>query len=453
MAAKPMPRIRAGMSGNPVVSIAGTKRPLSSDRSKSHENVRQTRLSFPGLAPDQTPSTILKHDAPSGNDETVVQTNEHCDRFLNQTLKAINVETMEKKSINHDPRINIMDTDISQSSVLTGDTDSEMQRLKELMMLQVSLISRQQDLLKLRDKEIMRLKATNQSYKSRLERMERRIALSRRQSGNKDVHLKHQEEKLLSEKQFSAKKEPTSCRVPQEETSISSVEEQSETVNKSLSQNDVLNHNDNSSTSAKTTPSAEIKPDLAMAQCTPVKQLSPGSSGCVPVPVSYIQRCQNQLYASSLTSPTTPSKTHSNLSPKLIEDLSHSKIALKVCDHCPNCVAVATEIHSLLTIAKDADDKKDNAISKRDDSSAGLDETMFYIAGLVTCKEEGNVTSGWDYNVPDKMIRTKYPYYQQVWVTDSQAYNIAEVDNIDDKNVLNGEPFSLVTERNQYILK
>uniref|UniRef100_H2Y4F2 Uncharacterized protein n=1 Tax=Ciona savignyi TaxID=51511 RepID=H2Y4F2_CIOSA len=194
MATKPMPRIRAGASGSPVTPISTGKKP-NLEKTAKIVTVRRNRNSDSSIDFNKDSMDPVFKSRTSLNDNheatttavaepTCFGTKSKPENHISDPAHGppkelkLTLENCNKMSLTEEA------TNLMQNSMVDvqkcSDGNSEISRLKELMMLQVSLISRQQDLLKLRDKEIMHLKANNQSFKCRLERMERRISLSKR---------------------------------------------------------------------------------------------------------------------------------------------------------------------------------------------------------------------------------------------------------------------------------
>nr|CAB3264031.1 male-specific lethal 1 homolog [Phallusia mammillata] len=415
MTAKPMPRICAGMSGNHVMSVPSNKHllPIGTNQSKNlmlssevtkSENHVSTQVNIIAQVPDaaQENSLDLMIEGQAGlqNDETAV---------------ASSVSTLVSKQIKSS------DLPIPMQSTVCADVDnveSEIQRCKELMMLQVSLISRQQDLLKLRDKEIMQLKAGNQSLKCRLERMERRISLSRKNNRQTKPFLSKLNEAFDSDKLNDGKRPRTALidvdstvdddsnikdgktnlqkeSPPEQVQKDQSPEFESRciptTVKNSVNSDNVSTTNDELKTASKGTLSS-LK--------------SPNEPSCFPVPVSFIERCQNQLLSSILSSPIVAVKNTEVFSPTSTnQETESSRFAFKICDRCPHCIAMATEITRLLSISNNAD--KVSPQSKKDGQRpiSPSHQPLLKVSNIITNVKEG--TSDWS------ELRTSNQYYRQ----------------------------------------
>lgn len=110
----------------------------------------------------------------------------------------------------------------------------------------------------------------------------------------------------------------------------------------------------NASSSVTSTPQGEITGKTTNATSSGVK--SPHEPSCFPVPMSFIERCQNQLLSSILSSPIVAVKNAEVLSPSSsCTETENPRFAFKICDRCPHCIAMATEITRLLSISNKAD--------------------------------------------------------------------------------------------------
>lgn len=255
-----------------------------------------------------------------------------------------------------------------------NDLSAEVARLKQLLLLQVSLISRQQDLLRLRDREIMQLKASNQNYKCQLTRVRRRMSTKRDSTMCEAVSPVPANRKLSVETEGSVMPTATS-------TGSTLVGEGSQQVSVHEACSEILQHDSSRNMEEDTlsckTPKRKrldskgtndfasvVASGLSVHNTTvdeePAKNTSPRSEKeRIPVPLSFIERRQNELFEAMMASP--PDKALKEFcsiadspSPSNVDDMTLAALPFKICDRCPHCVAIATEIARLIKIAENS---------------------------------------------------------------------------------------------------
>ena len=333
MAAKPMPRLRAGISGTSIIPPSKRSLPLHV-KSKTTDG----RSALPsGVAVTKEAAVLLKRsnsmrEELSGGDAK--QTSNADSR------SAWDVICTQLDFNSGSPGVEKfrLSLDNSTKGSYESGQSAEVANLKELLQLQISLISRQQDLLKLRDKEIMQLTTTTQSYKSRLERMQRRIQLSQRQSDLSNSSAGSQLIKASIDLDLSEDVKP--------ETSLSVLDAIHSKVEQGLKQTPERNRADDTVNSeVVTSPFTKDRAvDAAMRFTSPVSLIHSAyaASGCVPVPMSYVDRYKNQF----------PPSSENDLS-----SVPHP-LVIKVCEHCTYCSSMANEIKREVPISNEVVETK-----------------------------------------------------------------------------------------------
>jgi len=299
--------------------------------------------------------------------------------------------------------------------------DSEVSRMKDLMMLQISLISRQQDLLKLRDKEILQLKQTTQSYKSRLERMERRIQLSRRQYSGSSTKL------LKDLKPSELTKNNAEEEIPK------GMEIDTNTVEVNATPEKLANTSSDTPNFATPLPHKLASQPVSLVKCispyskdqshstvpsmeftSPVSLVRSAyaASGCIPVPASYVDRIKSQLPSSAVGS------------------VSSQPVVIKVCEHCSQCTAMISEIKKEIA----ASDQEELGLASfiLTEEKIQLDpSTGFSAAGVQKPEEVENFSE-------ETILQAQHPYHLILWPREDQSYRFTDLDiSIEEGSVLN----------------
>ena len=427
MAAKPMPRLRAGISGTPVLSSAKRSLPLHvKSKSEGRGSSRHAIGGSSALAKKGTHSPVNRCDKLSTETSIAAGDDKSSFNFSNEQPHTSSQSTWEKVCSQLDfsaknPGLEKLKLSLDDSNIESSDSnpDSEALRLKQLMMLQISLISRQQDLLKLRDKEIMQLKQATQSYKSRLERMERRIQLSRRQYATSSVNLhknlksteNHEdgsEVKTVPKDTEMETNTPLFNLTPLKSTSTSSDSSTSATAVPSKQAAFPVDLEKYSSPISENQPSTTV-PSMEFTSPVSLLRSAYAASGCIPVPASYVDRIKSQL----------PLPTEGNI--------SSQPVVIKVCEHCTQCTALMDEI------------KREIAISDQD---LGLGVTKF----VITEEKVKLDPSGANVEVPDKLpkspedtvLQAKHPYHLLMWPREDQSYRFTDLElTLEEGSVLN----------------
>ena len=431
MAAKPMPRLRAGISGTPILSSAAkrslplhVKAKSESRGSTRHAGGSASTLSKKGsvlpvnhcdksTAESIDNSSNIKPLRIIVNDESCSSSQSTWDKVCSQLDFSAKNPGLEKLRVT-------LDDNSTESTDSTQD--SEACRLKQLMILQISLISRQQDLLKLRDKEIMQLKQATQSYKSRLNRMERRIHLSRRQYVNSSSNLnknlklndKNNDDSLIEttkDSEFDMNVE-ISCIGSSQNTIASSITPNCESHLHQGKLNDSADLDKVTSPTSKDRSTASF-PNMEFTSPVSLVRSAYAASGCIPVPASYVDRIKKHLP-----------------SPAVANTFSQP-VVIKVCEHCAHCTSMIGEI------------KKELAHSDHD---FGLGVSKVVVSEEKIKLDAIAEPSGATVDVSDRMqklsdetnLQVHHPYYLITWPRDDQFYPFTDLDlALDEGSVLN----------------
>ena len=422
MAAKPMPRLRAGISGSPLITSA--KRSLTLHVKPKSPDSRSPTRHATGISKKEVALPIKKivandHVLSTGSDSSKQLTYSLTDLAEHDTTTKEKVSRPIDFNLSSSNREEIsVNFDKPSSSNSQEDQAQEVERLKELMQLQISLINRQQDLLKLRDKEIEQLKTQNQSFENRLERMERRISLSRRQSDTTNSSSGF-EKSCKSNKPDSLDHNVLTNKVLEENIESKATE-------------DVLNQKEYPSSKLFYNSSNRIpgmqkdnlhSPDVrlrAASADTQVLLASPISlvhsayvaSGCIPVPPSYLERYRSD----SSTSVCKPG--------------SLPPVVVKVCEHCPECKAIVKEMKQEFpstTFQSDCNISKDQASPSNSFSPSLLSKAE---------KVSDNCPS--DATPYEVALQAEHPYHLITWPREDQSYPFTDLDlSLDEGSTLN----------------
>ncbi|XP_078490172.1 uncharacterized protein LOC100178376 isoform X4 [Ciona intestinalis] len=452
MAAKPMPRIRAGVSGCPVTAISVNEK-SNPEKSSKLLNARRSRLSESSCSQeydnDMFDSVYRTNNDKKLQKELVVKQNDHLpkpeipdgklwSRDFHSDHGQVKVNAADVSDTNHaDYALSKEATTLLQTSKIEPSIASvaEIERLKQLMMLQVSLISRQQDLLKLRDKEIMHLKANNQSFKCRIERMERRISLSKRtRKESESCSTPHQQNNGVKRRRSESHSKPemkpednitTSTTTQPDAHNIVLTTSPTTTTTTNTNPTNISstptkifpkNENPNNSFKSLSVPTSHSCSNLPSTSISPIKTSPTSDLSCFPVPLSFIERFQSQLF------------THT--SPKSGEKLDDSKVAIQICEKCPHCVAMANEIKYLLSVAANA------GFGTSFTNKSSSNDHMLKVIGI--CGQD-NITEESSHTLNSQpVLLTKQYYYKRLSTEQSTCTLKMEQDNFrDDGTMLN----------------
>lgn len=394
-----MPRLRAGISGSPLISSA--KRSLALHvKSKPNES-RSPNKHISEVLKKETTLPINKLD----NADHVPATSVDSSKESTSRVDCISTDTQsifEKmcKQLDMDTK-NLTKIDINSSSSNSNQNKpDEVERLKQLMHLQISLIASQQDLLKLRDKEIMQLKTQTQSYKNRLERMERRILLSRRQTGSTSV-ISNNERSLKHGKSTHSDLNVSNMDTVEVHTD-NVVDDNSANQPESSSQNPPL-HNVSYKDDKISSPLIKLKTtatETFTSFSSPVSlvQSAYTASGYMPVPVSYLERFKTDH-------------------PSTATDFSSAKpVVVKVCDNCPQCSAIVKEI-------------------KQELPALGMFCPVSTSSNLPSPTPKSEVS---DMELNEVSLHADHSYHLITWSRDDQSYPFTDLDfSLDEGSTLN----------------
>ena len=399
MAAKPMPRLRAGISGAPILSSA--KRSLALHVKSKSEGRCPTRHSV-GVASTtkKEPSVQIRKVFENAED---MSCSGHVMPPASQSTEEVHTATqsawnkvcsqLEKNASLEKLRVSLDDSEPAEV-----DSGSEESRLKQLMLLQISLIGRQQDLLKLRDKEIMQLKQKTQSYKNRLERMDRRIQLSRRHVDT-SMNL-HQSEDASEIDALKKETESGLNATGAGDESLQNMTKSNVPSSSASQKQDFTGFNKFlSPLSTKGTSTSTL--DMQFASPVSLVQSAYAASGCIPVPVSFVDRCKDQL------------------SPYTVGNAPFQPVVIKVCEHCSQCAAIVSEI------------KKELPGSEEEGRPGGT---------KVVVTEQFVSTTGpsKDLEAEEVPMQTQHPYHLITWPRDDQSYRFTDLDlSIEEGSTLN----------------
>lgn len=257
--------------------------------------------------------------------------------------------------------------EVSEVSTDGSNIDSEITRLKQLLLLQVSLISRQQDLLRLRDREIMQLKASNANYKCQLNRVRRRMSKRKGDSVEDSPKSPKSTMKRKSSDLTGDSNQPTTealaataINTINETTSGTSINVPTRIVNEAqktkkrrhTSSGEISTMKHTLDASQPSTSSASQDRIAANYDHKSDILLTPSDKSTIPVPLSFVEQKQAELMEAMMISPPEKAiKTFCDItksSPQLDE------FPFKICNRCPHCVAIATEITRLFKTAENS---------------------------------------------------------------------------------------------------
>ncbi|XP_039262848.2 uncharacterized protein LOC120338914 [Styela clava] len=363
-----------GRKGKGTLSALSQKsKNQSPQNSKTSEVDTEVHKELPQNEMGNVLSSQKSTNGPLLNTESEKQNNELAALLPQLDNKSVNVVTHnptkdEKMQVDSELKNSGgIDGSKTVSDVSTdGSLNAEIGRLKQLLLLQVSLISRQQDLLRLRDREIMQLKASNSNYKCQLTRVRRRMSKRKGESP---------EDSPRSPKSSAKRK---SSDLTTGDNSYSSVEPQQTLTN---SMNDEIPDLSKTVTPTSTvvlktkkrrhTASGELPPvkNVQKSDTTLTSEIghehiganlelksdllsTPNDKTSIPVPLSFVEQKQAELMEAMMISPPEKAiKTFCDItksSPQLDE------FPFKICNRCPHCVAIATEITRLFKTAENS---------------------------------------------------------------------------------------------------
>jgi len=122
--------------------------------------------------------------------------------------------------------------------------------------------------------------------------------------------------------------------------------------------------------------------DISSTSDVSAKSVDARSKCRVPVPMSFVERCQNQYLSSLLSSPLVPAGSSKDFQSP---ESDYSNVAFKICDRCPHCIAMATEIARLLSIASLEEGKEEStpALHYAEETD---NEKLFGVSGILPKK-------------------------------------------------------------------
>ncbi|XP_078490170.1 uncharacterized protein LOC100178376 isoform X2 [Ciona intestinalis] len=175
------------------------------------------------------------------------------------------------------------------------------------------------------------------------------------------------------------------------------------------------NENPNNSFKSLSVPTSHSCSNLPSTSISPIKTSPTSDLSCFPVPLSFIERFQSQLF------------THT--SPKSGEKLDDSKVAIQICEKCPHCVAMANEIKYLLSVAANA------GFGTSFTNKSSSNDHMLKVIGI--CGQDNIKESSHTLN-SQPVLLTKQYYYKRLSTEQSTCTLKMEQDNFrDDGTMLN----------------